>query len=172
MVDLEATEVLCIQKMSGAHGRSGFEAAIVRPPGNDNAAGCCVLTFCGPSVSFAKQARSTCASTLHPLDDKPMKLGRNDPCHCGSGQKYKKCHESADDTAARTELAALAAARAAAAKEAAAQAEADAEKSDAESKAAGKPTPKAAPGGKTGPGTPPKQTSARPNPAMRPKRAV
>ncbi|MFO1540769.1 MAG: SEC-C metal-binding domain-containing protein, partial [Chloroflexota bacterium] len=20
------------------------------------------------------------------------KVGRNDPCHCGSGQKYKKCH--------------------------------------------------------------------------------
>ena len=20
------------------------------------------------------------------------KLGRNDPCHCGSGKKYKKCH--------------------------------------------------------------------------------
>jgi hypothetical protein len=20
------------------------------------------------------------------------KLGRNDPCHCGSGLKYKKCH--------------------------------------------------------------------------------
>jgi len=20
-----------------------------------------------------------------------MKLGRNDPCHCGSGKKYKKC---------------------------------------------------------------------------------
>ena len=19
-------------------------------------------------------------------------LGRNDPCHCGSGKKYKKCH--------------------------------------------------------------------------------
>jgi hypothetical protein len=24
------------------------------------------------------------------------KLGRNDPCHCGSGKKYKKCHESLD----------------------------------------------------------------------------
>ncbi|MEE8142208.1 MAG: methionyl aminopeptidase [Planctomycetota bacterium] len=24
-------------------------------------------------------------------------LGRNDPCWCGSGQKYKKCHFSADD---------------------------------------------------------------------------
>lgn len=20
------------------------------------------------------------------------KLGRNDPCHCGSGKKFKKCH--------------------------------------------------------------------------------
>ena len=24
------------------------------------------------------------------------KLGRNDPCHCGSGKKYKKCHLNAD----------------------------------------------------------------------------
>src|SRR4051794_10378674 len=22
----------------------------------------------------------------------PMALGRNDPCHCGSGEKYKRCH--------------------------------------------------------------------------------
>lgn len=27
-------------------------------------------------------------------------LGRNDPCHCGSGKKYKKCH-AAEDEAAR-----------------------------------------------------------------------
>ncbi|MXP44977.1 SEC-C metal-binding domain-containing protein [Allopontixanthobacter sediminis] len=25
-----------------------------------------------------------------------VKLGRNDPCHCGSGEKYKKCHLNAD----------------------------------------------------------------------------
>src|SRR5690242_9177814 len=25
-----------------------------------------------------------------------MALGRNDPCHCGSGKKYKKCHLDAD----------------------------------------------------------------------------
>ena len=25
-----------------------------------------------------------------------MKLGRNDPCHCGSGKKYKKCHGPLD----------------------------------------------------------------------------
>lgn len=26
-----------------------------------------------------------------------VKLGRNDPCHCGSGKKYKKCHLAADE---------------------------------------------------------------------------
>jgi len=25
-----------------------------------------------------------------------MKLGRNDPCWCGSGKKYKKCHYDSD----------------------------------------------------------------------------
>jgi methionyl aminopeptidase len=28
------------------------------------------------------------------------KIGRNDPCWCGSGRKYKKCHESADHAGA------------------------------------------------------------------------
>jgi preprotein translocase subunit SecA len=28
-------------------------------------------------------------------------LGRNDPCHCGSGKKYKQCHLSKDEEAAR-----------------------------------------------------------------------
>ncbi len=31
-----------------------------------------------------------------------MKLGRNDPCHCGSGNKYKKCclpKDAAENTA-------------------------------------------------------------------------
>ncbi len=23
----------------------------------------------------------------------PGKIGRNDPCHCGSGKKFKHCHE-------------------------------------------------------------------------------
>ncbi len=24
------------------------------------------------------------------------KIGRNDPCHCGSGKKYKNCHQQID----------------------------------------------------------------------------
>ena len=25
------------------------------------------------------------------------KIGRNEPCHCGSGKKYKNCHQQMDD---------------------------------------------------------------------------
>lgn len=30
-----------------------------------------------------------------------LQIGRNDPCHCGSGKKYKQCHLAADEQAAR-----------------------------------------------------------------------
>lgn len=32
-----------------------------------------------------------------------MKLGRNDPCHCGSGRKYKTCHQNTDEGRERAE---------------------------------------------------------------------
>jgi hypothetical protein len=31
-----------------------------------------------------------------------MKLGRNDPCHCGSGKKYKVCCLAKDEAKERT----------------------------------------------------------------------
>lgn len=31
----------------------------------------------------------------------PAAPGRNEPCHCGSGKKYKQCHLAADEAAAR-----------------------------------------------------------------------
>ena len=34
----------------------------------------------------------------------PMKLGRNEPCHCGSAQKYKKCCAGKDAAARSAEL--------------------------------------------------------------------
>src|SRR5438128_1530842 len=40
-----------------------------------------------------------------------VKIGRNDPCWCGSGRKYKKCHLAADETAEHARLAAEQAAR-------------------------------------------------------------
>jgi preprotein translocase subunit SecA len=32
------------------------------------------------------------AAPQEPYRRDTPKLGRNDPCHCGSGKKYKKCH--------------------------------------------------------------------------------
>jgi SEC-C motif len=36
-------------------------------------------------------------------------LGRNDPCHCGSGKKYKQCHLAKDEEAERAKRAKVAA---------------------------------------------------------------
>jgi hypothetical protein len=74
-----------------------------------------------------------------------MKIGRNDPCTCGSGQKYKKCCASKDAAAASAELAqrnAEAAAKAAELAAKAAEAEANGEEVEAEVKKRPKlPTP-------------------------------
>jgi Aspartyl/Asparaginyl beta-hydroxylase/SEC-C motif len=32
------------------------------------------------------------AVSLRPSESMPRRLGRNEPCHCGSGKKYKHCH--------------------------------------------------------------------------------
>jgi hypothetical protein len=63
-----------------------------------------------------------------------LKIGRNDPCHCGSGLKYKKCCNAKDEAARSAELSAQAAARA---QEAAAKAEADAKAESEEAEAGG-----------------------------------
>ncbi|HAZ09057.1 MAG TPA: hypothetical protein DCZ01_11195, partial [Elusimicrobia bacterium] len=36
-------------------------------------------------------------STRNPSLSGNTKLGRNDPCFCGSGKKYKKCHGAGSD---------------------------------------------------------------------------
>ena len=33
------------------------------------------------------------SSSRAPLPRQVMKVGRNEPCPCGSGKKYKDCHE-------------------------------------------------------------------------------
>jgi SEC-C motif-containing protein len=43
-----------------------------------------------------------------------IKIGRNDPCHCGSGQKYKRCCLEQDQRADSAALAQAAADRLAA----------------------------------------------------------
>ena len=37
------------------------------------------------------------AASSGPLPRKVAKIGRNDPCPCGSGKKYKDCHQKDGD---------------------------------------------------------------------------
>jgi preprotein translocase subunit SecA len=42
-----------------------------------------------PSMPAARPAPRPAAAPRTPTGEK---IGRNDPCYCGSGKKYKKCH--------------------------------------------------------------------------------
>jgi preprotein translocase subunit SecA len=46
-----------------------------------------------PPAQLPNLAKSLKSARLAPGDsvDKPSKVGRNEPCPCGSGKKYKKC---------------------------------------------------------------------------------
>ena len=39
-----------------------------------------------------EEAAKLAGNGLAPLNRDGDKVGRNDPCPCGSGRKYKKCH--------------------------------------------------------------------------------
>ena len=46
-----------------------------------------------------QSAQSSCTNTSccppkQPIRNTAKKIGRNDPCHCGSGKKFKKCCNS------------------------------------------------------------------------------
>ena len=48
------------------------------------------------SISFGSQAKSTVKKSFIPDAKQNKKIGRNDPCPCGSGLKYKKCYGTKD----------------------------------------------------------------------------
>ncbi|WP_455376911.1 preprotein translocase subunit SecA, partial [Petrachloros mirabilis] len=56
------------------------EAAVAPPP---------VIAHPQPKLTLNRGEEPVTTQTVHRSDDK---VGRNDPCPCGSGKKYKKCH--------------------------------------------------------------------------------
>ncbi|MDE3076565.1 MAG: SEC-C domain-containing protein, partial [Chloroflexota bacterium] len=52
-----------------------------------------------PAAQRSPYATATTNRSEGPVQRKPaaagVKVGRNDPCPCGSGRKYKKCHGAA-----------------------------------------------------------------------------
>jgi len=48
-----------------------------------------VMTRPQPTLTLSRGEEPIGTPTVQHNDDK---VGRNDPCPCGSGKKYKKCH--------------------------------------------------------------------------------
>ncbi len=53
--------------------------------------------FCGirprlKMTTAGKWACRKCLTRKRPIQNKEVKIGRNKPCPCGSGKKFKKCH--------------------------------------------------------------------------------
>ncbi len=46
----------------------------------------------GQAEPIKKKVQPSSGLSSAPVNDSKKKLGRNDPCWCGSGKKYKKCH--------------------------------------------------------------------------------
>ena len=42
-------------------------------------------------LGMYRQGRSAAGVSAQPFRRQTVKVGRNDPCPCGSGKKYKKC---------------------------------------------------------------------------------
>ncbi|HSB45457.1 MAG TPA: preprotein translocase subunit SecA [Nitrospira sp.] len=61
--------------------RNEGEAAAPPPPP--------IISHPQPKLTLNRSDEPVAAQTVHRSDDK---VGRNDPCPCGSGKKYKKCH--------------------------------------------------------------------------------
>jgi preprotein translocase subunit SecA len=49
------------------------------------------MSFSGPAKT-GDTSSTIQGSKSAPIKKKEEKIGRNDPCHCGSGKKFKKCH--------------------------------------------------------------------------------
>jgi preprotein translocase subunit SecA len=66
------------------------EAASAQPGEAPPAPGAPPAVPAGAGAATATGAAAQAAGTVVKTDRE--KLGRNDPCWCGSGKKYKKCH--------------------------------------------------------------------------------
>jgi len=50
-----------------------------------------LIKYCEPLIKKFRDPKAA-ASTAQKSEAPVAKIGRNDPCYCGSGKKYKRCH--------------------------------------------------------------------------------
>jgi preprotein translocase subunit SecA len=62
-----------------------------------NAGSASAASGTGMPAATPKETLTKTAPIVKDKDDPWANVGRNDPCPCGSGKKYKKCHGAANN---------------------------------------------------------------------------
>ena len=90
----EAEELERAQRAPGGNGRLSYEHESVAGADAIAAAGGAAATAAagGSSVATPVGGGGAAVATTQRVASEHEKIGRNDPCWCGSGKKFKKCH--------------------------------------------------------------------------------
>ncbi|MBI5518363.1 MAG: preprotein translocase subunit SecA [Deltaproteobacteria bacterium] len=97
-VDPSALEAIRTRAPRSRRNRGGAPAS-EPPPSSAQAPGGAVAPE-GAASEDASAEGERPAAVMDPVRRSGPKVGRNDPCPCGSGKKYKKCHGASSDTQA------------------------------------------------------------------------
>jgi preprotein translocase subunit SecA len=88
----EATELERAREAQAVNGNLSFEHESVAGADAIAAAGGAAATAGGGSVATPLGGGGAAVATQQRVASEHEKIGRNDPCWCGSGKKFKKCH--------------------------------------------------------------------------------
>jgi preprotein translocase subunit SecA len=93
----DQAEIEALETEAELRHQAELDAAVARHPGNGIAAGVDPSAATPEDVlAQMREAAAAMPAPRHPARAAP-KIGRNDPCPCGSGKKFKQCHGRALD---------------------------------------------------------------------------
>jgi preprotein translocase subunit SecA len=82
-------DIAAMEAEAEARHHHELEAAVARHPGEEDE------TTVDPQAALTRMREAAQSAPPRPAASAAPKIGRNDPCPCGSGKKFKKCHGAA-----------------------------------------------------------------------------
>jgi preprotein translocase subunit SecA len=82
-------DIAAMEAEAEARHHHELEAAVARHPGEEDE------PTVDPQSALARMREAAQSGPPRPPAGAAPKIGRNDPCPCGSGKKFKKCHGAA-----------------------------------------------------------------------------
>jgi preprotein translocase subunit SecA len=82
-------DIAAMEAEAEARHHHELEAAVARHPGEEDE------TTVDPQAALSRMREAAQSAPPRAPANAAPKIGRNDPCPCGSGKKFKKCHGAA-----------------------------------------------------------------------------